>query len=151
MEQILAVGGWPTTLTSSVEKETEKRESRRDRQGKRERKIERKVIEVCVSSTRLHGHLISSPKHLYPDVPPVLKPLAVRHPRLKQWLNSGGKEGGGHKSFTVQCDDGRFSVTMDKNILQVSIYQLKTSIIKTFSTILYDINIIPVAQKFTKK
>lgn len=111
-----------------------------------------------------------SPLCLYPDVPPVIKPLVVRHPRLKQWLNSGSKEGGGHKSFTVQCDDGRLSVTMDQNILQVSIYpvilqkyhaeqitwvcqnlfQLKTYVIKTFIIILYDINIIPVAPKFKK-
>ncbi|XP_074552677.1 transforming growth factor beta receptor type 3 isoform X2 [Halichoeres trimaculatus] len=45
-------------------------------------------------------------------------PLVVRLPwakerRLRQWLNGGGPE-----SFTVQCEDGRLDVTVDKQILQ---------------------------------
>ncbi|KAG8006465.1 Transforming growth factor beta receptor type 3 [Nibea albiflora] len=57
------------------------------------------------------------------DVVSVMNPLAVRPPwaeerRLRQWLNGGGRAGGGRESFTVQCEDGRLSVTMDQNILQ---------------------------------
>ncbi|XP_053299323.1 transforming growth factor beta receptor type 3 [Pleuronectes platessa] len=49
-------------------------------------------------------------------------PLAVRPPwaeerRLRQWLN-GGDGAGGRESFTVQCEDGRLSVTVDRRILQ---------------------------------
>ncbi|XP_027141681.1 transforming growth factor beta receptor type 3 isoform X2 [Larimichthys crocea] len=57
------------------------------------------------------------------DVVAVMNPLVVRPPwaeerRLRQWLNGGGRAGGGRESFTVQCEDGRLSVTMDQHILQ---------------------------------
>nr|XP_020478666.1 transforming growth factor beta receptor type 3-like [Monopterus albus] len=47
-----------------------------------------------------------------------MNPLVVRPPwaeerRLRQWLNGGGRE-----TFTVQCEDGRLSVTVDQHILQ---------------------------------
>ncbi|XP_039979261.1 transforming growth factor beta receptor type 3 [Xiphias gladius] len=53
----------------------------------------------------------------------VMNPLVVRPPwaeehRLRQWLNSGGRAGGDQESFTVQCEDGRLSVTVDQHILQ---------------------------------
>ncbi|XP_041813918.1 transforming growth factor beta receptor type 3 isoform X2 [Chelmon rostratus] len=53
----------------------------------------------------------------------VMNPLAVKpswaeEHRLRQWLNGGGRAGGGRESFTVQCEDGRLSVTMDQHILQ---------------------------------
>ncbi|AWP18474.1 putative transforming growth factor beta receptor type 3-like [Scophthalmus maximus] len=54
------------------------------------------------------------------DVLAVTNPLVVRPPwaeerRLRQWLNGGGR---GRESFTVQCEDGRLSVTVDQHILQ---------------------------------
>ncbi|XP_035510216.1 transforming growth factor beta receptor type 3 [Morone saxatilis] len=57
------------------------------------------------------------------DVVAEMNPLVVRPPwaeehRLRQWLNGGGKAGGGRESFTVQCEDGRLSVTVDQHILQ---------------------------------
>ncbi|XP_070779137.1 transforming growth factor beta receptor type 3 [Enoplosus armatus] len=57
------------------------------------------------------------------DVVAVMNPLVVRPPwaeerRLRQWLNGGGRAGGGQESFTVQCEDGRLSVTVDQHILQ---------------------------------
>ncbi|XP_037646946.1 transforming growth factor beta receptor type 3 isoform X2 [Sebastes umbrosus] len=57
------------------------------------------------------------------DVAPVMNPLVVRPPwaeerRLRQWLNGGGRAGIGRESFTVQCEDGRLSVTVDQHILQ---------------------------------
>lgn len=53
------------------------------------------------------------------DAVAVLSPLVVRphwaeERRLRQWLTGGGQE-----IFTVQCDDGRFSVTVDQHTLQV--------------------------------
>ncbi|XP_047426796.1 transforming growth factor beta receptor type 3 isoform X2 [Mugil cephalus] len=53
----------------------------------------------------------------------VLNPLAVRpswaeERRLRQWLNSGGRAQGGRESFTVKCEDGLLSVTVDRRILQ---------------------------------
>ncbi|XP_070704634.1 transforming growth factor beta receptor type 3 [Pempheris klunzingeri] len=53
----------------------------------------------------------------------VMNPLAVRptwaeERKLRQWLSGGGRAGGGRESFTVQCEDGRLSVTMDKHILK---------------------------------
>ncbi|XP_062263203.1 transforming growth factor beta receptor type 3 [Platichthys flesus] len=56
------------------------------------------------------------------DVLAVRTPLAVRPPwaeerRLRQWLN-GGDGAGGRESFTVQCEDGRLSVSVDQRILQ---------------------------------
>ncbi|XP_022603644.1 transforming growth factor beta receptor type 3-like [Seriola dumerili] len=52
-----------------------------------------------------------------------MNPLVVRPPwaeehRLRQWLNAGGRAGEGRESFTVQCEDGRLSVTVDQHILQ---------------------------------
>ncbi|XP_045897017.1 transforming growth factor beta receptor type 3 [Micropterus dolomieu] len=57
------------------------------------------------------------------DVVAVMNPLVVRpswaeERRMRQWLNGGGKAGGGQESFTVQCDDGRLSVTVDQHMLQ---------------------------------
>ncbi|KAL7378227.1 hypothetical protein ABVT39_010582 [Epinephelus coioides] len=57
------------------------------------------------------------------DAVAVMNPLVVRPPwaeerRLRQWLNGGGRAGGGRESFTVQCEDGRLSVTVDQHILQ---------------------------------
>ncbi|XP_070836278.1 transforming growth factor beta receptor type 3 [Chaetodon trifascialis] len=57
------------------------------------------------------------------DGPAVMNPLVVKPPwaeerRLRQWLNGGGRAGGGQESFTVQCDDGRLSVTVDQHVLQ---------------------------------
>lgn len=57
------------------------------------------------------------------DVVAVVNPLVVRPPwaeerRVRQWLNGGGRAGGGWESFTVQCEDGRLSVTVDQHILQ---------------------------------
>ncbi|XP_044038427.1 transforming growth factor beta receptor type 3 isoform X2 [Siniperca chuatsi] len=57
------------------------------------------------------------------DMVAVMNPLVVRLPwaeehRLRQWLNGGGRAGGGQESFAVQCEDGRLSVTVDQHILQ---------------------------------
>ncbi|XP_029912780.1 transforming growth factor beta receptor type 3 isoform X2 [Myripristis murdjan] len=57
------------------------------------------------------------------DVVPVMNPLVVRPPwaeerRLRQWLTGGGRGGGGREAFTVQCDDGRLNVMVDRHILQ---------------------------------
>ncbi|XP_040917538.1 transforming growth factor beta receptor type 3 isoform X2 [Toxotes jaculatrix] len=52
------------------------------------------------------------------DVLPAMNPLVVRPPWAEEWLNGGGRAGGGQESFTVQCDDGRLSVTVDQHILQ---------------------------------
>lgn len=62
------------------------------------------------------------------DVVAVMNPLVVRpswaeERSMRQWLNGGGKAGGGQESFTVQCDDGRLSVTVDQHMLQVFIPQ----------------------------
>ncbi len=61
------------------------------------------------------------------DVAAVINPHVVKPPwaeerRLRQWLNSGGSAAGG-ESFTVQCEDGLLSVTMDQRFLQVFIPQ----------------------------
>ncbi|KAG7505585.1 hypothetical protein JOB18_035295 [Solea senegalensis] len=55
------------------------------------------------------------------DVLAAVNALVVRPPwaeerRLR--LNSGGRAGGGLDTFTVQCEDGRLSVTMDQQTLQ---------------------------------
>ncbi|XP_041672861.1 transforming growth factor beta receptor type 3 isoform X2 [Cheilinus undulatus] len=52
----------------------------------------------------------------------VLNPVAVKPPRaeerrLRKWLN-GGDGAGGRESFTVQCEDGRLDVSVDRQILQ---------------------------------
>lgn len=57
------------------------------------------------------------------EVAPLMNPLAVRPPwaeerRLRQWLGGGGRAGGGREAFTVQCDDGRLNVMVDRHILQ---------------------------------
>ncbi|XP_069005481.1 transforming growth factor beta receptor type 3 [Embiotoca jacksoni] len=53
----------------------------------------------------------------------VMNPVVVRPPwaqehKLRQWLNGGGRAGGVQESFTVTCEDGRLSVTVDQHILQ---------------------------------
>ena len=55
--------------------------------------------------------------------PLVGRPNWAEERRLREWLNSGGRVGGGRESFTVQCDDGRLSMTVDRHILQVFIPQ----------------------------
>ncbi|XP_073350180.1 transforming growth factor beta receptor type 3 [Pagrus major] len=50
--------------------------------------------------------------------PLVVRPLWAEERRLRQWLNGGGRAGGGRESFTVQCEDGRLSVTVEQHILQ---------------------------------
>ncbi|XP_029364686.1 transforming growth factor beta receptor type 3 isoform X2 [Echeneis naucrates] len=50
--------------------------------------------------------------------PPVLGPPWAEQRRLRHWLNGGGSDGKGRESFTVQCEDGRLSVTVDQHILQ---------------------------------
>ncbi|XP_032393206.1 transforming growth factor beta receptor type 3 [Etheostoma spectabile] len=57
------------------------------------------------------------------DVAGGRNPLVGRPPwaeerRLRQWLNGGGRPGGGRRSITVQCEDGRLSVSVDQHILQ---------------------------------
>ncbi|GAA6215470.1 transforming growth factor beta receptor type 3-like [Lates japonicus] len=57
------------------------------------------------------------------DMLGVMSPLVVRPPwaeerRLRQWLSGGGRAGGDQESFTVQCEDGRLSVTVDQHVLQ---------------------------------
>lgn len=51
--------------------------------------------------------------------PVVGRPNWAEERRLREWLNGGGRVGGGRESFTVQCDDGRLSMTVDQQILQV--------------------------------
>lgn len=57
--------------------------------------------------------------------PLVVRPLWAEERRLRQWLSGGGRAGGGggRESFTVQCEDGRLSVTVEQHILQVFIPQ----------------------------
>uniref|UniRef100_UPI0037E891D5 transforming growth factor beta receptor type 3 isoform X1 n=1 Tax=Semicossyphus pulcher TaxID=241346 RepID=UPI0037E891D5 len=50
--------------------------------------------------------------------PVVVKPPWAEERRLRQWLNGGDRAGGGRESFTVQCEDGRLDVTVDRQILQ---------------------------------
>ncbi|CAK6960313.1 transforming growth factor beta receptor type 3 [Scomber scombrus] len=50
--------------------------------------------------------------------PVVGRPNWADERRLREWLNGGGRVGGGRESFTVQCDDGRLSMTVDQQILQ---------------------------------
>ncbi|TDH02530.1 hypothetical protein EPR50_G00153570 [Perca flavescens] len=50
--------------------------------------------------------------------PLVGRPQWAEERRLRQWLNGGGRPGGGQQSFTVQCEDGRLSVSVDQHILQ---------------------------------
>ncbi|XP_029996088.1 transforming growth factor beta receptor type 3 [Sphaeramia orbicularis] len=55
----------------------------------------------------------------------VMTPLVSRPPwseerRLRLWLSDAGKGGRDRESFTVQCKDGRLSVTVDRHILQIS-------------------------------
>ncbi|KAF7658078.1 hypothetical protein LDENG_00017650 [Lucifuga dentata] len=59
------------------------------------------------------------------DSVPTVTPLSARPPwaeerRLRQWLNGGGRTEGGREALTVQCEDGRLSITLDQNILQSS-------------------------------
>lgn len=54
----------------------------------------------------------------------VTNPLVARPPeaeerRLWQWLNGGSRAGEGQQGFTVNCEGGRLSVTVDRSILQV--------------------------------
>ncbi|XP_054615588.1 transforming growth factor beta receptor type 3 isoform X2 [Dunckerocampus dactyliophorus] len=52
-------------------------------------------------------------------VKPVAKrPKWAEERRLREWLNGGARAGGGRESFTVQCEDGRLSVTLDRHTLQ---------------------------------
>nr|XP_057906384.1 transforming growth factor beta receptor type 3 isoform X3 [Doryrhamphus excisus] len=52
-------------------------------------------------------------------VKPVSKrPKWAEERRLREWLNGGARAGGGRDSFTVQCEDGRLSVTLDRHTLQ---------------------------------
>ncbi|KAM3835886.1 transforming growth factor beta receptor type 3-like, partial [Diretmus argenteus] len=55
-----------------------------------------------------------------PTVDPVVvwPPWAEEH-SLRQWLTGGGRAGGGREAFTVQCEDGRLNVTLDRHILQI--------------------------------
>ncbi|XP_076739075.1 transforming growth factor beta receptor type 3 isoform X2 [Maylandia zebra] len=53
----------------------------------------------------------------------VTNPLVARPPeaeerRLRQWLNGGSRAGEGREGFTVNCEGGRLSVTVDRSILQ---------------------------------
>ncbi|XP_071774587.1 transforming growth factor beta receptor type 3 [Centroberyx gerrardi] len=48
----------------------------------------------------------------------VARPLWAEERMLRQWLSGGGRAGGGREAFTVQCDDGRLSVAVDRRILQ---------------------------------
>ncbi|XP_044186040.1 transforming growth factor beta receptor type 3 [Thunnus albacares] len=50
--------------------------------------------------------------------PLVGRPNWAEERRLREWLNSRARVGGGRESFTVQCDDGRLSMTVDRHILQ---------------------------------
>ncbi|XP_068593163.1 transforming growth factor beta receptor type 3 isoform X2 [Cebidichthys violaceus] len=57
------------------------------------------------------------------DAVAVMNPAVARPPwaeerRLRQWLNAGGRARGARESFTVQCEDGRLSVTVDRRVLQ---------------------------------
>ncbi|KAK1877989.1 Transforming growth factor beta receptor type 3 [Dissostichus eleginoides] len=45
------------------------------------------------------------------------KPRWAEERRLRQWLSGGGRTGG-REIFTVQCEDGRLSVSVDQHILQ---------------------------------
>ncbi|KAM9392075.1 transforming growth factor beta receptor type 3 [Pholidichthys leucotaenia] len=46
------------------------------------------------------------------------RPPWAKERKLRQWLNGGSRAGGGRESFTVNCDDGHLSVTVDQRILQ---------------------------------
>ncbi|KAJ4932114.1 hypothetical protein JOQ06_010544 [Pogonophryne albipinna] len=46
------------------------------------------------------------------------RPRWAEEHRLRQWLSGGGRTGGGREIFTVQCEDGRLSVSVDQHILQ---------------------------------
>ncbi|RVE69088.1 hypothetical protein OJAV_G00074320, partial [Oryzias javanicus] len=46
------------------------------------------------------------------------RPPWAEERRLRQWLNTGDGAAGGRESFTVSCEGGRLSVTLDKHILQ---------------------------------
>ncbi|XP_077414716.1 transforming growth factor beta receptor type 3 isoform X2 [Vanacampus margaritifer] len=46
------------------------------------------------------------------------RPKWAKERRLREWLNGGGRAGGGGDSFTVQCEDGRLSVAVDQHTLQ---------------------------------
>ncbi|KAM7386310.1 hypothetical protein PAMA_009102 [Pampus argenteus] len=50
--------------------------------------------------------------------PLVGRPKWAEERRLREWLNGGGRAGGGRESFTVQCEDGRLSMTVDQHMLQ---------------------------------
>ncbi|XP_056262224.1 transforming growth factor beta receptor type 3 isoform X4 [Pseudoliparis swirei] len=48
-------------------------------------------------------------------------PRAAEERRPRRWPNAGdGARGGGRESFTVQCEDGRLSVSADRRVLQSS-------------------------------
>lgn len=51
--------------------------------------------------------------------PRVLRPSWAEKHRLRELLKGGGQAGGAPESFTVQCEDGRLSVTVGRQILQV--------------------------------
>ncbi|XP_034395531.1 transforming growth factor beta receptor type 3 [Cyclopterus lumpus] len=52
--------------------------------------------------------------------PVVERPSWAEERRLRLWLNSGGRARGGRESFTVQCEDGCLSVSVDRRVLQSS-------------------------------
>ncbi|TNN57857.1 Transforming growth factor beta receptor type 3 [Liparis tanakae] len=53
--------------------------------------------------------------------PAVARPPRSEERRPRRWLNAGdGARGGGRESFTVQCEDGRLSVSADRRVLQSS-------------------------------
>ncbi|KAK5856732.1 hypothetical protein PBY51_008308 [Eleginops maclovinus] len=57
------------------------------------------------------------------DAVAVKSPVGVRprwaeERRLRQRLSGGGRTGGGQEVFTVQCEDGRLSVSVDQHVLQ---------------------------------
>ncbi|XP_056143737.1 transforming growth factor beta receptor type 3 isoform X2 [Lampris incognitus] len=57
------------------------------------------------------------------EVVPTMHPLIMRPPwaeeqQIREWLSGRGKAEGGRWAFTVQCDDGRLSVIVDRHILQ---------------------------------
>lgn len=49
------------------------------------------------------------------------RPPWVQERRLRQWLSEGGgRTSGGWEAVSVQCQDGRLNVAVDRHILQVT-------------------------------